>query len=106
PHGSAAREPGEIREGTRGGSGVRSPQGSQACRGAGEGGPQGRQALSRKGGTPREMGMRSYSVRDVERVLRLSRGTTRGLTNAGFVKPARGARRQDRVAVQARSGRS
>jgi len=44
--------------------------------------------------------MRSYSVRDVERVLRLSRGTTRGLIKAGFVKPARGARREYRFSFQ------
>jgi tetratricopeptide (TPR) repeat protein len=37
--------------------------------------------------------MQSYSVRDVERVLRLSRGTIRGLVTGGFVKPARGTRR-------------
>ena len=37
--------------------------------------------------------MASYSVRDVERVLRLSPATTRGLIRAGFVKPARGPRR-------------
>lgn len=46
------------------------------------------------------MGMRSYSVRDVERVLRLSAGTTRGLIKAGFVKPARGARREYRFSFQ------
>src|SRR5919109_2719896 len=44
--------------------------------------------------------MRSYSVRDVERVLRLSAGTTRGLIMAGFVKPARGARREYRFSFQ------
>lgn len=44
--------------------------------------------------------MRSYSVRDVERVLRLSAGTTRGLIKAGFVKPARGARREYRFSFQ------
>ena len=38
--------------------------------------------------------MRSYSVRDVERVLRLSPDITRALVKAGFVKPARGARRE------------
>jgi tetratricopeptide (TPR) repeat protein len=41
-----------------------------------------------------------YSVRDVERVLRLSRSTIRGLINVGFVKPARGARRQYRFSFQ------
>jgi tetratricopeptide (TPR) repeat protein len=38
--------------------------------------------------------MQSYSVQDVERVLRLSRGTIRGLIDVGFVKPSRGARRE------------
>jgi tetratricopeptide (TPR) repeat protein len=40
--------------------------------------------------------MRSYSIRDVQRVLRLSPDTTRNLIKAGFVKPARGARREYR----------
>jgi len=44
--------------------------------------------------------MQSYSVRDVERVLRLSRGTIRGLINVGFVKPARGPRREYRFSFQ------
>jgi tetratricopeptide (TPR) repeat protein len=44
--------------------------------------------------------MRSYSVRDVERVLRLSPGVTRGLIRAGFVKPARGPRRAFRFSFQ------
>jgi tetratricopeptide (TPR) repeat protein len=44
--------------------------------------------------------MDSYSVRDVERVLRLSRSTIRGLISVGFVKPARGARRQYRFSFQ------
>ena len=44
--------------------------------------------------------MQSYSVRDVERVLRLSRGTIRGLINVGFVKPARGARREYQFSFQ------
>src|SRR4029453_7886560 len=44
--------------------------------------------------------MQSYSVRDVERVLRLSRGTIRGLIDIGFVKPARGARREYRFSFQ------
>lgn len=44
--------------------------------------------------------MRSYSVRDVERVLRLSPDTTRNLVKAGFVKPARGARREYRFSFQ------
>jgi tetratricopeptide (TPR) repeat protein len=38
--------------------------------------------------------MQSYGVGDVERVLRLSRGTIRGLIDGGFVKPARGAKRE------------
>jgi hypothetical protein len=44
--------------------------------------------------------MRSYSVRDVERVLRLSPGVTRGLVRAGFVNPARGPRRAFRFSFQ------
>jgi len=44
--------------------------------------------------------MHSYSVRDVERVLRLSRSTIRGLIEVGFVKPARGPRRQYRFSFQ------
>jgi len=44
--------------------------------------------------------MRSYSVRDVERVLRLSPDTTRALIKAGFVKPSRGARREYRFSFQ------
>lgn len=44
--------------------------------------------------------MHSYSVRDVERVLRLSRSTIRGLINGGFVTPARGPRRQYRFSFQ------
>ncbi len=44
--------------------------------------------------------MQSYSVRDVERVLRLSRGTIRGLITVGFVKPARGAKREYRFTFQ------
>jgi tetratricopeptide (TPR) repeat protein len=41
-----------------------------------------------------------YSVNDVERVLRLSRSTIRGLVNAGFVKPERGARREYRFSFR------
>lgn len=37
--------------------------------------------------------MATYSLRDVERVLRLPSSTIRGLIKAGFVNPARGARR-------------
>jgi tetratricopeptide (TPR) repeat protein len=44
--------------------------------------------------------MRSYSVRDVERLLRLSPDTTRNLIKAGFVKPDRGARREYRFSFQ------
>jgi tetratricopeptide (TPR) repeat protein len=44
--------------------------------------------------------MRSYSVRDVERVLRLSPVTTRNLIKAGFVKPARGPHREYRFSFQ------
>lgn len=44
--------------------------------------------------------MQSYSVQDVERVLRLSRGTIRGLIQVGFVKPSRGARREYRFSFQ------
>jgi tetratricopeptide (TPR) repeat protein len=44
--------------------------------------------------------MRSYSVRDVEKVLRLSPGVTRGLIRAGFVTPARGPRRAYRFSFQ------
>lgn len=42
----------------------------------------------------------SYSVGDVERLLRLSRSTIRGLINTGFVRPARGARREYRFSFQ------
>lgn len=44
--------------------------------------------------------MHTYSVRDVERVLRLSRSTLRGLINAGFVAPERGVRREYRFSFQ------
>jgi tetratricopeptide (TPR) repeat protein len=44
--------------------------------------------------------MQTYSVRDVERVLRLSRSTIRGLIDTGFVKPTRGARREYRFSFQ------
>jgi tetratricopeptide (TPR) repeat protein len=46
------------------------------------------------------MGMRSYSMRDVQRVLRLSPDMTRNLIKAGFVKPARGARREYQFSFQ------
>jgi DNA-binding transcriptional MerR regulator len=44
--------------------------------------------------------MVSYSVRDVERVLRLSPTATRRLIKAGFVQPTRGARREYRFSFQ------
>ena len=44
--------------------------------------------------------MRSYSVRDVERVLQLSPAVTRGLIRAGFVNPERGPRREYRFSFQ------
>ncbi|HET7203336.1 MAG TPA: tetratricopeptide repeat protein [Steroidobacteraceae bacterium] len=44
--------------------------------------------------------MQSYSVRDVERVLRLSRSTIQGLIKGGFVRPSRGPRRQYRFSFQ------
>ena len=44
--------------------------------------------------------MDTYSVRDVERVLRLPPSTIRGLIKAGFVEPARGARREYRFSFQ------
>ena len=44
--------------------------------------------------------MDSYSVQDVERLLRLSRSTIKGLIDGGFVKPARGPRRQYRFSFQ------
>jgi len=40
--------------------------------------------------------MHFYSVRDVERVLHLSRSTIRGLISAGFITPTRGPRREHR----------
>ncbi len=44
--------------------------------------------------------MQSYSVRDVERVLRLSRSTIRGLIDVGFVTPTRGPRQEYRFSFQ------
>ncbi|HXW08984.1 MAG TPA: tetratricopeptide repeat protein [Steroidobacteraceae bacterium] len=44
--------------------------------------------------------MESYSVRDVERVLRLPRSTIQGLIRSGFVQPTRGPRRQYRFSFQ------
>jgi tetratricopeptide (TPR) repeat protein len=46
------------------------------------------------------MGMRSYSVQDVARVLQLAPNVTRSLIRAGFVRPARGARREFRFSFQ------
>lgn len=42
----------------------------------------------------------SYSVRDAGRMLQLAPGTIRGLINSGFVKPARGPRREYRFSFQ------
>ena len=42
----------------------------------------------------------TYSIRDVERVLRLSRSTIRGLIDGGFVAPERGPRQQYRFSFQ------
>jgi tetratricopeptide (TPR) repeat protein len=44
--------------------------------------------------------MPSYSVRDVERVLRLSRSMIRGLIEVGSVTPTRGPRREYRFSFQ------
>jgi tetratricopeptide (TPR) repeat protein len=44
--------------------------------------------------------MQTYSVRDVEKVLRLSRSAIRGLISGGFVNPTRGPRRQYRFSFQ------
>jgi tetratricopeptide (TPR) repeat protein len=44
--------------------------------------------------------MHQYGVRDVERLLRLSRSTIRALTEAGFVSPARGPRNAWRFSFQ------
>jgi len=44
--------------------------------------------------------MQSYSVRDIERVLQLSRSTVRGLIDVGFVTPTRGPRREYRFSFQ------
>jgi len=41
-----------------------------------------------------------YSVRDVQRVLQLAPQTTRSLIRAGFVRPARGPRREYRFSFQ------
>src|SRR5688572_20938758 len=44
--------------------------------------------------------MQSYSVRDIERVLRLSRSTIRSFIDVGFVTPTRGPRREYRFSFQ------
>ena len=44
--------------------------------------------------------MQTFSVQDVERVLRLSRSTIRGLIKTGFVQPARGPKRQLQFSFQ------
>jgi tetratricopeptide (TPR) repeat protein len=44
--------------------------------------------------------VQTYSVQDVERVLRLSRSTIRGLIKTGFVQPARGPKRQLQFSFQ------
>src|SRR5574337_1857028 len=44
--------------------------------------------------------MHRYGVRDVEKLLRLSRSTLRALVSAGFVTPARGPRREWRFSFQ------
>src|SRR5512142_2920378 len=44
--------------------------------------------------------MHPYGVRDVERLLRVSRATVRALVDAGFVSPARGPRNSWRFSFQ------
>ena len=44
--------------------------------------------------------MQTYNASDIERILRLSRSTLRSLIRNGFVKPARGARRELRFSFQ------
>jgi tetratricopeptide (TPR) repeat protein len=44
--------------------------------------------------------VQTYSVQDVERVLHLSRSSIRSLIDGGFVKPARGPRRELRFSFQ------
>jgi tetratricopeptide (TPR) repeat protein len=44
--------------------------------------------------------MHDFGVRDVERLLHLSRGTIRALVDAGFVSPTRGARNSWRFSFQ------
>lgn len=47
-----------------------------------------------------QMPTHSYTIKDIERVLRLSRSTIRGLIESGFVTPARGPRQQYRFSFQ------
>lgn len=49
---------------------------------------------------PDEAQMSSYSVRDAGRVLQLSPSTIRGLIDGGFVRPARGPRREYRFSFR------
>jgi tetratricopeptide (TPR) repeat protein len=44
--------------------------------------------------------VQTFSVQDVERVLRLSRSTIRGLIKTGFVQPSRGPKRQLQFSFQ------
>jgi tetratricopeptide (TPR) repeat protein len=44
--------------------------------------------------------MQTYTASDIERILRLSRSTLRALIKNGFVKPARGSRRELRFSFQ------
>lgn len=44
--------------------------------------------------------MQTYSAADIERILRLSRSTLRGLIRNGFVKPERGPKRELRFSFQ------
>jgi tetratricopeptide (TPR) repeat protein len=44
--------------------------------------------------------VQEYGVRDVERMLQMSRGTILGLIKAGFVSPTRGPRREYRFSFQ------
>ena len=44
--------------------------------------------------------MQAYGVRDIERLLQMSRSTILGLVRAGFVAPERGPRREYRFSFQ------
>jgi DNA-binding transcriptional MerR regulator len=50
--------------------------------------------------TANRLFMQTYSAADIERILRLSRSTLRGLIKNGFVKPERGPRRELRFSFQ------